>query len=294
MSLAEFAGRERLDVAMHAALITSVLQSRYPLSHFLLGAGLVTDGNKFQPANSSDLYPMVVVSQELSGFDANIYLLGQVRDALGMVIDALGTEPSWLLQARAVVIPSPEAHASAGGSISSPNVGSVGCQASWTGGNGFLTAGHVAPTVNQNVFDGRTQLGTVRFANNPANGGTAATADVSVVELSSGLSFSPMLGKAVAAGPNAGVTVKNSGSQKGTIMGFCSFLYWPKVNGTYGDTYLTTSAISTGGDSGCAVVDGNGDVVGMIVGGASKMTTFIQDVRYQRNHAGSSLANLTI
>jgi hypothetical protein len=160
-----------------------------------------------------------------------------------------------------------------------------------------LTAGHVAPTAKQNVYDGRNLLGTVQFANNPAQRGTSATADVAVVELSSTATFSPKLGSAVAAGANSNITVKTTKGNSGTIMGLCSFLYWPKISGTYGDTYLTTREITVGGDSGSVAVDNNGDVVGMVVGGSAGVTSFIQDVRYQLNvitKHSTGLSNLAV
>jgi hypothetical protein len=284
VSLAEFAGGDRLELAARAALLADIIRASYPRHPLLLGAGLVDDRG---------LSPAVIIAEDPKQFESGIYRLREISDAYGLIGRALGAEPEWLSDAVAFVIPSPELYVSAGDGISSPNIGTVGCQAAWTGGHGFLTAGHVAPTVNQTVFNGRTQLGTVRFASNPANGGTTIGADVAVVELASGQSFTG-LGQAVAAGPKTSVTVKAAKSVSGTIMGFCSFIYWPRANGTYGDTYLTTGAVSTGGDSGSAVVDQNNDVVGMVIGGTAKVTTFIHDVRYQVAQAILSLPGLKI
>ena len=75
------------------------------------------------------------------------------------------------------------------------------------------------------------------------------------------------------------------------------FVYWPRIGGTYGDAYLTTTSISSGGDSGSAVVDAlTNSVIGLVVGGLAGMTTFIQDVRYQVAQAAAlgGLHGLTV
>jgi hypothetical protein len=289
VSLAEFAGPDRLETAAHATLIGSSLQSVLQNRRLLLGSGL----GIFQ----EELRPIVVVARERVKHREGWYALTELEDAWGTVVTALGAEPEWLRWTGAVVIPSPEPHVGAGQPISSPNIGTVGCQVSWNGGSGFLTAGHVAPTANAGVYDGRTRLGTVRFANNPAGGGTAPQADVAVVELPTGASYTPALGRATAAVPNTPITVLSSSGAKGVIRGLCSWFSWPSIRGTYGDTYLTGTPVSTGGDSGSAVVDGSNGVVGLIVGGAAGMTSFIQDVGYQIRQVaalGAGLPGLTV
>jgi hypothetical protein len=291
MGLVQFAGRERFDVAERAALISSALQSSLPAPEFLIGAGL----GMFQ----GELRPIVLVAQELTRVSQpGMYALSEIDDAWGAVVNVLGgqPEPEWLRFTGAFVLPSPVPYVAPGGSISSPNIGTVGCQASWTGGNGFLTAGHVAATARAQVFDGRTLLGTVKWAHDPAGGGTAPQADISVVELPPGIAFTGALGAAAAAGPNTSVTVCAGARAAGIIMALCTFVYWPRIRGTYGDTYLTTTNISSGGDSGSAVVDSHNNVVGLVVGGSANATTFIQDINYQIAQARSlgGLTNFTV
>jgi hypothetical protein len=289
MSLAEFAGPNRLEIAAQAALISSILQSNIARLGRILGAGLVMSQN--------ELHPFVVIAQENTDTSPGMRPLSQVRDAWEFIESILGSPPDWLSSMWAFVIPSPEPYIAAGDPISSPNIGTVGCQASWTGGAGFLTAGHVAPTAGVGVFNGRVRLGTVKYANNPAGSGTAPQADISVVELPAGTTFTPRLGTAAAASPNSSVIVRSATVARGTIMALCSFVYWPRIGGTYGDSYLTTTAISAGGDSGSAVVDANTNaVIGLVVGGSAGMTTFIQDVRYQVAQAAAlgGLAGLTV
>lgn len=163
-----------------------------------------------------------MIAAENARITPGMHALSQVNDAWGFIESALGTQPDWLPLMGAFVIPSPEPYLAAGDPISSPNIGTVGCQASWTGGTGFLTAGHVAPTAGVGVFNGRTRLGTVKYANNPAGSGTAPQADISVVELPTGPGapiFAPLLGAAAPAPPNSSVTVRGSaGPTNGTII----------------------------------------------------------------------------
>lgn len=58
MSLAEFAGPERLDIAARATLIASAIQSNITVRELLLGAGLGVS-----PLDK-ELYPIVVVAKE--------------------------------------------------------------------------------------------------------------------------------------------------------------------------------------------------------------------------------------
>jgi hypothetical protein len=274
MSLAEFSGPDQLEVAGLAALIGSALYGRgLPALATVLGSGLVR--------HSDQLLPVVIVAAEAVRMEPGLRGLHDVPAAREIVAATLGSAPEWLFRVLAFVVTTPEPQAAPGDAITSPRIGTVGCQAAWNSGTGFLTAGHVAPTVHAGVFQGRTRLGTVRFTSDPAGGGTAIGADVAVVELSAGTAYSPSLGNATFAPPNTSVRIANGRGAAAVIMGFCSFVYVPKVNGTYGDTYFTTQSVTAGGDSGSAVVDSSNGVVGLVVAGSRGITTFLQDVRYQ-------------
>lgn len=274
MSLSEFAGPERLDIAARAALISdSVLSGGPGALSVILGAGLAV-------SPGFDLRPIIVVDRNRVDLEQGWRDLHEVDEALKSVVVALGGEPAWLRQVRVLVLDPPEPHVGPSDRITSPKQGTIGCKASWTGGTGFLTAGHVAPTKGSSVFNGSTPLGTVRFTSDPSGGGTVPSADVSLVELGPKLTWSSAHGPPVAAAPSTAVTVLSGRPKAGIIVGFLTFFYWASVSGTYADTYLTSSYVSSGGDSGSAVIDGNGDVVGLVVGGTKGIASFIQDVRY--------------
>jgi len=135
MSLAEFAGQERLGIAGNAALLASSLQGNPTNRELLLGAGLGVFPNK------QELRPFLLVAKERVEFPGGVYELQQIAIALEAATSVLGAQPDWLRKAWALVLPSPQPHVSPGSSISVPNIGTVGCQTSWSGGNGFLTAG---------------------------------------------------------------------------------------------------------------------------------------------------------
>jgi hypothetical protein len=242
---------------------------------------------------------MVVINQDAVDAPLGLNSLFNLNRAFQIVLSALDLEgrPQWLRDAAAFVISPPERQLKAGDAIGSPNIGTVGCQASWSGGKGFLTAGHVCPTAHRSVYNGRTLLGTVGFASDPTGKGTAIMADVSVVELASGVSFTPTLGSAAPASGRTSVTIATPSAPSDAIIALSSWVYFPLAHCTYGETYLTSNAITAGGDSGSAAVDGNGDVVGMVVGSSAGCTTFIQDAKFQLSEIGkhsTAFPNLTL
>jgi hypothetical protein len=111
--------------------------------------------------------------------------------------------------------------------------------------------------------------------------------DVAIVELLPGISMTGAIANAATAGPAANVTVLSTG-QVGVIMGLSQFLYMPAQNATCGDTYFTTSEISSPGDSGGPVLSGQ-DLIGHVVGASPNVTSFIQDVAYQLREAANPL-----
>jgi len=226
---------------------------------------------------------MVVVVAATEQMSLGIRNLNEIPSIQEIVRAALGLPEGsdWLSNIAAFVILPPVPQVAAGDQISSPNIGTVGCQVKWTGGNGFLTAGHVAPTAGQNVSGGGTVFGTVRFSKDPSGGGTARCVDVAVVELASGITFSPSLSGPTSAGPSTSVSVNTVSGGSGTIIALASFFYMASMGGTYGDAYLTSAAFTTGGDSGAAAVDSSNNVIGMVVGASPGVTTIIQDIGYQ-------------
>ena len=76
------------------------------------------------------------------------------------------------------------------------------------------------------------------------------------------------------------MTVVTGAPKKGVIVGFLTFFHAVSIAGTYASTYLTSTCITSGGDSGAASVDGNGNVVGLVVAGTKGVASFIQDADY--------------
>jgi hypothetical protein len=169
---------------------------------------------------------MVVVA-EAKDAALQIRKLSDHPEIDNIVREALRDSPDWLSDVGIIVITPPEPQIAPGDPISSPNIGTVGCRVSWTGGYGFLTAGHVATASGRNVYDGRTLLGTVRFSQNPTGGGTARCADVAVVEAAFGTQFSSGYSGAANAPPNTNVTIVNSRSPGSTIIALASYFYLP-------------------------------------------------------------------
>ena len=290
MSLAEFAGPERVDIAARAALVASALQGRGPGAlEVVFSAGLMVEA-EFEYR----MQLMAMVTSKRVEQAPGRYFLPQVPTAMRIVVAALGLAepPGWLHEIRALVMPPPEPQLAPGDPITHPTPGRVGCGASWNGGSGFITAGHVAQKVSTSIKNGGTSLGTVLFANDP-RGNVSPSADVGVVELAPGVTFSSPLSGTCAAGPNAAVQVFKGGGASARIMSFAPFVYVPSINGTYGDTYSTTQSVTSGSDSGSAVGLGTANV-GIVVAGTANYTTYIQDVRYLVAAATPSVPGLTV
>jgi hypothetical protein len=278
MSLLEFADGN-IEIAGQAALIGSLLQSFGGQSVLpVSGVGLVAHEGQIRPMIALDYF-----SDETTHI---IRPMSEITEFSDIFRPILG--PDLVSRIYVLFVAPPEPFIAPGDNISSPNPGRVGCAAYWHSGSGFLTAGHVATTAGAGVFDGRTRLGTIKYVSNPAGGGTVPMADVAVVELSGGSKLSASFGARVAAPANSTVTVQNGRvGASGKVFAFCSFTYWSKVSGTYGDTYITDRAVSVGGDSGSAVTDISGNLVGMLVGGTTS-NSYIQDVQYQIGRVSSS------
>jgi hypothetical protein len=288
MSLAEFAGPEQVDLAARAALVATSLQGRgREALEVVFSAGLMVE-----PVRGMQV--MVMVASGMVEQPPGRYLLPEVPRAMQVVAAALGlpAAPGWVNEIRTLVMPPPEPQLAPGDPITNPTPGRVGCGASWTGGNGFLTAGHVAQKAKTSIMNGTTGLGTVLFANDPT-GNMSPGADVGVIELASGTTFTPSLSGTTAAAPNDSVQVLKGGSASADIMSFATFVYLPSISGTYGDTYSTTQSVTSGGDSGSAV-GLSGANVGIVVAGTTNYTTYIQDIRYLIAAAKPSVPGLTV
>ncbi len=291
MGLAQFAGRERLDIAARAALLAGALQSSGSAAmEVIFGAGLIALDDSSIP----QLVPVALVNSEKVDHPRGQTSLSEVGQALQIANNALGLDAnSWLEGVRAWVMLPPSLRLSPGDRISSPAIGKIGCAASWTGGSGFLTAGHVAQAYGKDVYVGGSHVGTVAYANDPRNGGTAIEADIGIVEYANGAFISPppRLSGTALASPSSSVTVHARAAASADIMGYCSYIFLPSIYGTLGDTYFTTKDVTSGGDSGSATSAQN-SVVGIVVAGSAGFTTYIQDIHYLLAQSGPQASGL--
>jgi hypothetical protein len=285
MSLWDFArlaGSELLQEADYASVLATALHQFGSRTDLALtpGAGLIWRDKR--------LRIVVLADAKRSGLEPGVPVpLSQSPIIASWTADALRGTPDWMSSIDILAIYPPERQIAPGGQITGPSLGTIGTQVRWNSGSGFLTAGHVAPSVTASVYDGRRCIGTVVWSNDPAGHGTAIEPDIAVIELQPGVTLSNPIPRKTTAGPAATISVLSSG-MAGVVMGVTPFLFMQSQNATCGDTYFTTSEITTGGDSGGPVMLG-GDVIGHVVGASPGIMSFVQDLDYQLREAANPL-----
>src|SRR5262249_3716421 len=160
-----------------------------------------------------------------------------------LVVEVFGGFPDWLRESRLFGVEEPVPQLASGDVITCPNSGSAGCNVSWSGGRGFLTAGHVAGSPMASCYSAGVCIGTVVYSNTSSGHGTFPEDDVAVVELQPGVSLGTQLRGPAIAAPNSPVTVLG-GPQFATITHIRAYLAWlysPQMGGTWGDVYMTMS-----------------------------------------------------
>ncbi len=212
-------------------------------------------------------------------------------------IQAALPNTDWLIQLEAFGVYEPEFQLASGNTISASTHGSAGCALSWIGGHGFATAGHVAPTIGQTVYEAGAAVGTVLWANDPNNTGANPEADFAVVELDPGASFSTTNAPYITGAAHDPLSfVSGAGhpppATPATIMGYCVSWALPSYNATLGEAYLTSQQISASGDSGAPVHLASGELIGHVVGASPGILTIVQDLDFQLQEAGAHVAGL--
>jgi hypothetical protein len=274
------AGSESLVEADYASLLAEGLlrlREGPDILRVALGAGLIV----------SDFQLFVVLLGDHSALELEP---GTIRDLpetrlFRIARQAFDEQPGWLERVKVLTVTPPEyqtAISASGGQ------GTAGARVRWNAGQGFLTAGHVAPVASAPVLEHGTsiQLGTVAWTHVPAKSGRAAEPDVAVIETLPGVASGISYANITTAGAADTIKVVASGNSA-AVMGFTSFLYMPAQNHTCGDCYFTARPISAAGDSGGPVVKG-ADLIGHVIGGSPRMTSYIQDAGYQIREASSS------
>jgi len=189
----------------------------------------------------------------------------------------------------AVPTSAPELQVAPGDAIRKPKLGILGAGVKWTTGQGFLTVGHVAPTLGVAVIGQAGQIGTVVYANDPSGHGAIVEEDAAVIEVSSSVRRTGLFSSSTVPGPNDAVSVLRSGKPNApaSIMGSFQWLYMPGANGTYGEVYSTTMQATYQGDSGAPVMDSSNVLIGHVLGASPQFSSYVQDVAYQLKSVAS-------
>lgn len=207
------------------------------------------------------------------------------------VARVFGTELDWILKDVIVVQTGRlELQADPGDPIqTSTDTGQLGAPVRWGPSCGYLTAGHVGKSVGTAIDDPALHtVGTVVYAADPTGKGATPEIDVAVVEVPS-RSWGNRLGitgAAVARGL-AAVDVYQRFNPKpipSTIQGGKSWFVTSPPGApltTLNAVYLTSTGVTSGGDSGGPVMlSGTSTMIGHVVAGGPN-TSCIQDVRHQ-------------
>lgn len=283
MTIWEFArrGKElRLGVAERSLLLADILrwgtprdfdpQMPYGARFGIYGVGVVLDQGVVRPS---------VLTAQDKGFVRGVATPDSALAALLKdFIDAALLEDVLVLP-----IPVPELHAKPGDSISLPRSGTLGAGVAWAGKEGFITAGHVAYPTGCALKAGGANIGTCIYSNDPAGHGRAE-ADVAVIETSAGVARKGVVKSTAIAGPTDVVDILRGTTGKSasaTMMGMNAWFVFPNSKATCGDVYMTTMAVTKGGDSGAPVFDSVGFLVGHVLGASPGYSSYIQDVHYQ-------------
>lgn len=261
-----------------AALVSDALQARGDAGtqRLMPGAGLWFE--------RSWLFPTVLADRSIVDIDYDgLFPVGEspvLRDALGSL---LGGWPKDLdSELRVLLVTQGIRHAAPGTELLGTTNGCMGPHVHWgSGREGFLTAGHVAPSAGASVTDtnGAT-LGTILWSNDPAlapsNNGDLDAALVAFDpphKAATGLS-------SIVAGAGEMLTVASTGN-RAAVFGFFDHVRLGGAQACYSQCYATETKITQQGDSG-GLVEARGDVVGMVLGGfVRRDMTLVQAIGYQ-------------
>jgi hypothetical protein len=185
------------------------------------------------------------------------------------------------------LLPIPELtrKAKAGTAVYGALQGTAGPEAKWASNHtGFLTAGHVAVGTKQVDDVAGNPLGTTICTFDPGtvSSGTRPNVDVALIEVAAG-AVTTRFPQGTPLKGSAGIDLYlGTGTAASTVLGMIAWYLWPAVGGTYVDLYMTNAACTVPGDSGAVVTaSGSTDAVGMVVGGTTTFTSYIQDIGRQ-------------
>ncbi len=213
-----------------------------------------------------------------------------VAEANAALTAVFGPNLNWLGEVVAVQVPPTLAHTAPGDSIIVlANTGLLGSAVTWAGGQGYLTAGHVAQAKGNIVYDNaRSKIGKIVFirtGNSAVAGGCSSSSiDVAIIATVPG---APIVKGGISATgtpfPRAAVMVYTAtGHKPGFIYAATQWWWMSGMSVALTQVYLSGSSITTHGDSGGPVTLSTSPnrVIGHIVGGNAVLSCF-QDVDHQ-------------
>jgi len=243
----------------------------------IFGAGLFGSGD-------ADKYiPALFVMQELVGLKPS--------DSIE-VIDPHGSEPAVILFQRLAIDPPPGGVVVAlpvphelGTKVHSDMAGTLGVPV-WLsdGREGVLTAGHVARTIGAQPTSNGTPIGVVTHSHHRhLYRSPTTTADVAAIALNqTGLGFvqkPPFSAVGQARKLDRAWAFNASGtSPNGELVRSFHQDFALDDKGEWKDVAMVDAAISIDGDSGSAVMDSEGNLIGHIVGGHPMAYSLVQNI----------------
>ena len=223
--------------------------------------------------------------------------LPDLEDLYEAAIRRIGPNTDWLPLVRVYGMLEPRLHIRSGEKIQANQVGSAGCALRWDGGEGFATAGHVAPKVGASVSHANAQVGTVIWSDSPGASNNTSAIDFAVVECAPHAAFEcpPYTyahGRAYdlisLERPDSAATPTHR------IMGMFDTMGLLSSGGILRNVHLSAGQMSRPGDSGTAVITSSQCVIGHVLGAIPGMGTLIQDLAYQLGAASPALPNLRL
>ncbi len=256
----------------------------FALEYRVCGVGLFA-------RNETDVVPALYIETE--GASAPLSAVGwrDVPDAYSALTAVFGENLEGIGEVVAVRVPSTTLHTSPGDITSvAGQSGLLGAPVTWSGGSGYLTAGHVGQANGMSAADsGGAKIGNVVFVRtgSSATAGGCATfsVDVAVIGLTSGvtqLNTRGISGTAVPS-PRAPVVVfTRSGNKPAVIYGAAQWWWVSRAQLALTQIYISGSAVTKKGDSGGPVVlaKSPGSVIGHVIGGNNVLSCF-QDADHQ-------------
>ncbi|MEM6276007.1 MAG: hypothetical protein AAF714_03595 [Pseudomonadota bacterium] len=282
MSLYSFAGPEQLEVAERAGLLFAELFSDSVGAAHYRSAGLL----RVHP-NDTVLTPFIAKNPWLGGPSVGSKVpLKDVPPIMEDISLILRDVPAWLVDAVLWVLPDPEPQVAIGSHIHhGTKQGTRGVGVSWSGGHGFLTAGHVAPVRKSRILDATMSsvVGEVQEFQDPAGSGDTPMRDAAIIEWDASVAAPPFASTAFRdASRGETVTIqRHSGPVSVELIATSPGWKSKVINGTYGKVYVTDTCVTTAGDSGALVEDASGNPVGTVVGAIPGFATVIQMMSYQ-------------